>query len=164
MNHQPIQLCPQSATQESNMGRFVNNRELHSQGYAFRMPLGSSAVRSFAPVDGLFRFNTDTTQVEVYYGGVWNSIAKVGNSTIVKDSQGSGSNLATADGSRTTFIMSYSYSSGQEAQVLIYVGNVFQNPGVAYTFNGTTTVTFTSPPPLGQTIVILHNFASTATA
>ena len=146
------------------MGRFIKNSELHSQGYSYRMPYGSSALRSFAPVDGLFRFNTETTQVEVYYNGVWNSIAKVGYSTIVKDSQGAGSNLATADGSRTTFTMSYSYSAGQEAQVLIYVGNVFQNPGVAYTFDGTTTITFTSPPPLGQTIVILHNFASTATA
>ena len=146
------------------MGRFVNNRELHSQSYAFRMPYGSSAVRPAAPVSGLFRFNTDTNLVEIYYNGAWNSVAKVGSSTIVKDSQGSGSNLAAADGSRTTFTMSYSYSAGQEAQVLIYVGNVFQNPGVAYTFDGSTTVTFTSAPPLGQTIVILHNFASTATA
>jgi len=59
--------------------------------------------------------------------------------------------------------MGYSYTSGQEAQVIVYVGNVYQNPTVAYTFNGTTTITFTSPPPLGQTVVILHNLASTIT-
>jgi len=148
------------------MGRFLKNTELGGQGYSTRMQTGTSALRNGNPVDGLFRFNTDTQLVEVYYNSTWNSVAKVGVSTIVKDSQGAGSpgsNLEAADGSRTTFTMSQSYASGKEAQVLIYVGNIFQNPGVAYTFNGTTTVTFTSPPPLGQTIIILHNFPSTAT-
>jgi hypothetical protein len=149
------------------MGRFVKNRNIPTQGYAVRMPYGPSSLRPSNPVTGLFRFNEDTTQVEVYYNGVWNSVAKVGAATIVKDSQGApspGSNLLPADGSATTFTMSQSYSAGQEAQVLVYVGNVFQNPGVAYTFNGTNVITFTSPPPLGQTIIILHNFASTVTA
>lgn len=148
------------------MGRFVNNRELHSQSYAFRMPYGASAIRPSAPVNGQFRFNTDTNVVEVYYNSTWNTLAKVGNATIIKDSQGNytGSNLESTDGTRTTFTMSQSYASGKEAQVLIYVGSIFQNPGVAYTFNGTTTVTFTSAPPLGQTIVILHNLPSTLTA
>lgn len=148
------------------MGRFLKNREIESQGYSARMPFGSTSLRTGSPVDGLFRFNTDTNRVEVYYNAVWNTIAKVGVSQIVKDSQGAGSpgaNLEAADGTRTTFTMSRSYTSGQETQVLIYVGNIFQNPGVAYTFNGTTTVTFTSPPPLGQTIIILHNFPSTDT-
>ena len=127
------------------MGRFVKNRELDSQSYAYRMSYGASAIRPQSPVDGQFRFNTDTNVVEVYYNSTWNSLAKVGNATIIKDSQGNytGSNLESADGSRTTFTMSQSYNSGQEAQVLIYVGNIFQNPGVAYTFDGSTTVTFT---------------------
>lgn len=148
------------------MGRFVKNRELQSQGYSYRMPVGSTYLRMPSPTDGLFRFNTDTNQVEIYYNSAWNSVAKVGVSQIVKDSQGAtspGANLESADGSRTTFTMSTTYNSGQEAQVLVYVGNVFQNPGVAYTFNGSNIITFTSPPPLGQTIIILHNFPSTAT-
>jgi hypothetical protein len=146
------------------MGRFLKNRELDSPGYAYRMPYGPSSLRPGAPVDGQFRYNTDTGRVEFYYNSTWNTVAKVGSSTVVKDSQGSGSNLGSADGVTVTFTMSYAYSAGQEAQVLVYVGNIFQNPGVAYTFNGTTTVTFTSPPPLGQTIIILHNFPSTDTA
>jgi hypothetical protein len=149
------------------MGRFLKNRELHSQSYAYRMPFGPSALRPGAPVDGQFRYNTDTGRVEVYYNNTWNTVAKVGSATIVKDSQGAsapGANLGSADGVISTFTMSKAYTSGQEAQVLVYVGNIFQNPGVAYTFNGTTTITFTSPPPLGQTIIILHNFPSTDTA
>ena len=149
------------------MGRFVKNRELSTQGYSVLLPFGGTALRSPSPQNGLIRYNTDTTRVEVYYNGAWNSMAKIGASTIVKDSQGAsspGANLEAADGTRTTFTMSKSYTSGQEAQVLIYVGNIFQNPGVAYTFNGTTTVTFTSPPPLGQTVIILHNLPSTEAA
>jgi hypothetical protein len=46
----------------------------------------------------------------------------------------------------------------------VFIGGVFQNPGVNYTFGGTTTATFTSPPPFGQAVVILHNFASTQAA
>jgi hypothetical protein len=148
------------------MGRFLKNRDIESQGYSARLPGGPTALRTSSPVSGLIRFNTDTNRVEVYYNSVWNDLAKVGVSQIVKDSQGAGapgSNLEAADGTRTTFTMSKSYTAGQEAQVLIYVGNIFQNPGIAYTFNGTTTVTFTSPPPLGQTIIILHNFPSTDT-
>lgn len=148
------------------MGRFVKNRDIETQGYAARMPFGPTALRSASPVNGLFRFNTDTNRVEVYYNATWNVLAKVGISEIVKDSQGAtapGANLEAADGTRTTFTMSKSYASGQETQVLVYVGNIFQNPGIAYTFNGTTTITFTSPPPLGQTIIILHNFPSTDT-
>lgn len=148
------------------MGRFVKNRALQSQGYSYRMPIGNTTLRMLDPVDGLFRFNTDINQVEIYYNGNWNSIAKVGVSQIVKDSQGApspGANLESANGTRTTFTMSKSYSAGNETQVLVYVGNIFQNPGVAYTFNGSNIITFTSPPPLGQTIIILHNFPSTAT-
>lgn len=150
------------------MGRFVKNRELHSQGYAYRVPVGGTALRPTNPVNGLVRFNTDTNQLEAYYNTIWNSLAKVGNATIIKDSQASptpgGATLETADGSRTEFTMSQSYLAGEEAQVICYVGNIYQNPGVAYDFDGTTKITFTSPPPLGQTIVILHNLASTATA
>jgi hypothetical protein len=146
------------------MGRFAKNRELKDQGYAIRVPVGSSAVRSGSPVNGLIRYNSDTSKFEFYFNNNWYNLAKEGTVTIVKDSQGSGSNLGAADGVTSTFTMSYTYSSGQEAQVLVYVGNIFQNPGVAYTFNGTTTITFTSPPPLGQTIIILHNFPSTTTA
>lgn len=148
------------------MGRFVKNREIESQSYSARMPFGPTALRTSTPVNGLFRFNTDTNRMEVYYNATWNTMAKVGVVEIVKDSQGAappGANLESANGSRTTFTMSRSYTAGQETQVLVYVGNIFQNPGVAYTFNGTTTITFTSPPPLGQTIIILHNLPSTDT-
>ena len=64
---------------------------------------------------------------------------------------------------QTQFTMSKSYGSGSEANVLVFVGQVYHNPGIAYTFNGTTTVTFTSAPATGtNNILLLHNFSSTA--
>ena len=141
------------------MARFAKNRKLErdTASNAVRPPVGSSALRPGSPTTGLFRFNTDNTVMEIYYNGVWNSVAKEGVSVIAKDQ-------FTGAIGVTQFTMTYSYASGREAQVLIFVCGVFQVPGTAYTFNGTTTITFATAPPLGQTVVILHNFPSTVTA
>lgn len=140
------------------MGRFARNRKLESESAATAVlpPVGPSSLRPSSPVPGLFRFNTDNTVTEVYYNGVWNNVAKEGVSNIVKDQ-------FTGAVGVSTFTMSYSYAASKEAQVLVFVGGVFQVPGTAYTFNGSTTITFATNPPLGQTVVVLHNFPSTVT-
>ena len=51
--------------------------------------------------------------------------------------------------------MRYKYPKNNEIYVRIYVHNVFQNPGVAYTIDDYS-ITFTSPPPDGHAIVVLH--------
>jgi hypothetical protein len=140
------------------MARFAKNRRLErdTAASAVRPPVGPSSLRPTSPTNGLFRFNTSNTVLEVYYGGVWNNVAKEGVSVIAKDQ-------FTGAIGVTNFTMTYSYASGREAQVLVFVGGVFQVPGTAYTFNGTTTIAFATAPPLGQTVVILHNFPSTVT-
>ena len=140
------------------MGRFARNRKLESESAATAVlpPVGPNSLRPVSPVSGLFRFNSDNTVMEVYYNSVWNNVAKEGVSNIVKDQ-------FTGAIGISTFTMSYSYASGKEAQALVFVGGVFQVPGDAYTFNGTTTITFATNPPLGQKVVILHNFPSTVT-
>ena len=57
--------------------------------------------------------------------------------------------------------MSYSYSNGDEPQVLVFLNTVYQNPGVNYTFDGSDDITFTSTPPNSATILVLHNYAGT---
>lgn len=139
------------------MGRYLKNDKIRTAGYGAVMPFGPTSLRPTTPVAGDFRFNTDTTQVEVYYNSVWNSLAKVGSVDVVKDT-------FVGDSSATIFgPLSVSYTAGQEARMIIVVGNVFQNPGVAYTVSGTN-VTFTSPPPFGQVIIVLHGYAVTDTA
>ena len=133
--------------------RSLKNPVLKTFGYATVMPFGTTSLRPTTPVDGEFRFNTDTTKMEVYYSSAWNSISKIGQVDVTKDT-------FTGTSSQTIFTMTKSYSAGDEPKIIVVVGNVFQNPGVAFTVSGTD-ITFTSPPPFGQTVIVLHGFAST---
>ena len=117
------------------------------------MPYGTTALRPTNPIDGDFRFNKDTNKVEVYYQSQWNSISKIGQVTITKDT-------FVGDGTTINYTMTKSYTAGEETKIIAVVGNIFQNPGVAFTVSGTT-ITFTSAPPFGQTVIVLHGFAST---
>jgi hypothetical protein len=143
------------------MGRFVKNAQIHTGSYAARVPVGTNSLGPTAPQNGQIRYNTDTGGMEIYIDTgfglpLWKKLAVVGKSEIIKDS-------FVGDGTTVTFPMSTPYASGKEAEVMVFVGNVHQNPGVAYTFNGSNTVTFTSAPNIGLTIIMLHGFNSTAT-
>ena len=138
------------------MGRMIKNAGPKTASHAFALPLGTNSIAPDSAVVGQTRWNTFTNRFEYYNGSSWAATAHEGTVNIVKDSF-SGNTVATQ------FTMSKSYSSGSEANVLVFVGQGYQNPGVAYTFNGTTTVTFTSAPATGtNNILLLHNFSSTA--
>jgi hypothetical protein len=142
------------------MGRHLKNDRIRTAGSGAVMPFGPTSLRPLTPVSGDFRFNTDTNLVEVYYSSQWNTLTREGLVTITKDT-------FTGDGATTTFTMTKSYLPGQETQIIAVVGNIFQNPGVAFTFAGpgsTTQIEFTSAPPFGQTVIVLHGFASTVAA
>jgi hypothetical protein len=138
------------------MGRHLKNDRIRTAGSGAVMPFGPTSLRPLTPISGDFRFNTDTNLVEVYYSAQWNTLTREGPVDITKDT-------FTGDGSTVAFTMTKSYSAGQETRAIAVVGNIFQNPGVAYTFSGTT-ITFTSAPPFGQTVIVLHGFASTVAA
>ena len=138
------------------MGRHLKNDRIRTAGSGTVMPFGPTSLRPLTPISGDFRFNTDTNLVEVYYSAQWNTLTREGPVDIIKDT-------FTGDGFTTTFTMTKSYSPGQETRIIVVVGNIFQNPGVAYTVSGTT-ITFTSAPPFGQTVIVLHGFASTVAA
>lgn len=140
------------------MGRYVKNEELKSGSYTVRLPHSVSSIGPDSPVNGMVKYDDTTNTMQFYKNSSWITVSKVGRVDIVKDSfTGNSSNLTYGP-------MSYSYAAGKEASVIIFVGNVFQNPGVAYNFDGSSSVTFTSSPPTGQSIVILHNFNSTDAA
>lgn len=136
------------------MGHLLKNTVFKTGSYALGVPVGSSSIGPDAPVNGQTRYNTSTSKLEFYNNSVWNAVAKEGNVTITKDTF-TGNNIAT------DFTMSSSYDSGSEAQVLVFLNTVFQNPGINYTFNGTATIHFTSTPADLATIIVLHNIAST---
>lgn len=143
------------------MGRFLKNKEFKSAGYGMVIPVGPTSLRPVTPRSGTVRFNTDTNYLEAYFTSnalpTWYPMAHIGSVRIRKDS-------FVGDGVTTVFTLTVAqYQAGQEAQVIVVVGNIFQNPGVAYTFalSKSFQITFTSPPPLGQPIIVLHGYAST---
>ena len=141
------------------MGRYLKNTQLEGGSYAVQLPLGSSSVGPDVPVNGQIRFNQSNTRVDLFYNSVWNTIAKVGTVSIVVDE-------FTGDGSTTTFTMSQAESS--DSAILVSIGGVYQQPTTNYTTDGTTTITFTSPPPAPgvnpNKIVVVHNLNSTNAA
>lgn len=141
------------------MAHMLKNTRFKTASYALGLPVGTSSVGPDSPVIGQARWNTTTSRFEYYTGSVWQATAHEGNVTVVADKTFVGT------GSRVLFEpMSYSYSAGKEAQVIVFVGTVYQIPGTNYTFAGNSSIQFGSAPSNLSSITILHNFASTVAA
>lgn len=117
----------------------------------FGLPAGTTAERDPAPNPGEIRWNTTTNRLEFYNGTSYSEVASNGNVTITKDS-------FTGDGSTAAYVLSITPIAPEN--ILVFVGNVYQEPTVNYTLAGAT-LTFTSAPPLATNIVVLHGFDST---
>lgn len=59
--------------------------------------------------------------------------------------------------------MQQSYQPGEEIYMLVFIGNVFQNPGTAYVV-ADDQITFTGTPNDQQPIIIIHGYGSTVVA
>lgn len=138
------------------MARFFKNAQIKSASYAVQLPLGTSSLGPDAPQNGQIRFNTTNSKVELFYNGQWNQVAKIGSVNIVVDE-------FTGDGLQTQFTMSQAETDA--SAILVQIGGVYQQPTTNYTTNGTTTITFSSPPPAPgvnpNKIVVVHNLNST---
>lgn len=132
------------------MGRLAKNTEIKTGSTGIRIPTGSTAERPTTPVNGQLRLNTDTGRFEFYQSG-WKEVTSRGPLSITKDQ-------FTGDGSTIAYTLST--TPNDEKGVHVFVGNVHQNPGTAYTISSTT-LTFTSAPNLGQTVEVYQGFDST---
>lgn len=137
------------------MGRYIKDAiKLTVKGQqsgGTNVPSGSSSQRPTDSVAGTTRFNTDSNNLEVHNGTNYETIAKEGNVSIVKDS-------FTGDDITTAYTLTV--TPPNENSILVFVGNVFQNPGTAFSLSGNI-LTFTSPPPSSHVIIVLHGFSST---
>jgi hypothetical protein len=132
------------------MGSFAKNPSINQHNSV--MPVGPTAEREPYPKSGSFRFNTDAVKLEMFDGVKWVFASIAGLVAVVKDT-------FSGDAVTTIFVMSRTVLS--DTDIVVFVGNVHQNPGVAYTVDGTSNLTFTSPPPANNTIVVLHGLNST---
>ena len=135
-------------------GRLLKNDTIETGSSAIVVPTGTTGERPTTPANGQIRYNSSDNVMEMYVNSAWVTIAKVGLVSIVKDT-------FTGDGSTTAYTASQSIANEQD--VIVHVGNVHQNPGVAYTVSGTT-ITFTSPPPDTHTIIVQHGYNSSEAA
>lgn len=129
------------------MGIFLKNRELKSGSSGVVLPSGGSALRPLAPKFGLIRYNTDLAAVEYFDGSQFIELATAGGISYTVDS-------FTGNGSQTVFTMSIEES--QETQIIVFVGSIYQDPTSAYTVDGGFDITFTSAPPSGEPISVIH--------
>jgi len=130
------------------MGYYVKNRRLQSGSSGVVLPAGGSAIRPLAPAFGMLRYNTDIAAVEFFNGVIFQPLSAAGSISYTVDS-------FTGDGSTTVFTMSVAESSTQ--QIIVFVGSIYQDPTTAYTVDGGFDITFTSAPPSGEPISVIHS-------
>lgn len=130
------------------MGNYVKNRLLESGSTSVVVPAGSTAQRPTSPVFGQFRFNIDSASLEFFNGTIFLPISSAGAVSYTVDS-------FTGDGSTTVFTMSI--AQGVPSQILVFVGSIYQDPTTAYTVDGGFDITFTSAPPSGEPISVIHS-------
>ena len=130
------------------MGTFVKNRRLQSGSSGVVLPTGSTINRPLTPVFGLIRYNTDLASIEFFNGTQFIDLLAPGEVDYTVDS-------FTGDGSTAIFTMSIQESS--EQQIIVFVGSIYQDPNSAYTVNGGYDITFTSAPPDGEPISVIHS-------
>ena len=130
------------------MGYYVKNRLLQSGSSGVVLPAGGSAVRPLAPNFGLIRFNTDTAKIEFFNGNQYLPLSVSGSINYSIDT-------FTGDGSTAVFTMSQQVSD--PAQILVFVGSIYQDSTSAYTVDGGFDITFTSAPPDGEPISVIHS-------
>jgi hypothetical protein len=98
-------------------------------------------------VFGLIRYNTDSGLIEYFNGTAFITLSTGGGITYTVDS-------FTGDGSTTVFTMSAPEAHTQD--ITVFVGSIYQQPTITYTVNGGYDITFTSAPPSGVPINVIH--------
>jgi len=133
------------------MGYFVKNRELKSAAVGVVVPTGDSTTRPESAVFGSFRYNTDVGALEFYNGIIWQSVNVAGETDIFVDS-------FTGDSSTLTFSMTTEVSGVD--QIIVFIGSIYQSPDTYSITGSNNDITFTSAPPAGESINVIHNLAT----
>ena len=129
------------------MGIYVKNRRLPSGSTGVVLPTGSSETRPEYPTFGMIRYNTDVGLVEFFNGSIWNTLSTGGSvSYTVDDFTGNG----------VQYIFTMSIAEDVAANIMVFVGSIYQDPATSYTVNGGYDITFTSAPPNTVPINVIH--------
>ena len=115
------------------------NIETTSKG-SMELPAGGASDRPTSTVNGQLRYSTTLNEAEAHINGVWERVRTVRPSTIVVQNLGNGNYLNNIFGPlNPDYEPSYAKSN---ANVMIYVDNVYQIPSVNYSLSLTAPVDF----------------------
>jgi hypothetical protein len=118
------------------------------------LPYGNTTTRPSPATTGTIRFNTTTTQLEVWDGTQW--VAATNNVSVITNQTVNG------DGSTTVFSLTQSATA---ESILVSINGVLQTPGVDYTTSsGPDIITFTTAPASGDVIQIRYVVGTTTVA
>jgi hypothetical protein len=135
-----LSLDPHNPT--TNMFALEANGEfITTSTNSIQLPRGQKVSRPSDVISGQIRYNTDSNWIEARIGLVWQRVRMVTPATIAVQQLGNGNNSVSVFGPLNPDY-SASYSAGP-ANVMIYIDNVYQIPGVNYSIGGASTVTTT---------------------
>lgn len=145
------------------MGRFVKSpRTTEAVASLQVVPSGNGIDEPADAKIGSIRYDLTTNTLRVYNGLAWQSLTTSGSAPVAYNS-------FTADGIANVFgpVQNASFSPvildpGQEPGILVFIDSIYQTPYSAYTFNGTSNITFSSVPPEFAEITVLYGFTTVA--
>ena len=132
------------------MGYFLKRTNVDNEGFV--LPSGPTSDRPSTPITASARYNTDTKSIEYFDGNVYVDIAKSGNATIKVDK-------FTGDGFTTIFTpMTLEHNDWTE--ILVFIDGILQIGPTNFDVSGFD-LTFSSAPPNGIKIIVIHGIGST---
>ncbi|MBR19743.1 MAG: hypothetical protein CMA64_06310 [Euryarchaeota archaeon] len=136
---------------------------------AMILPKGTQNQRPFTPAEGMVRYNTDTSDFEVYQNSAWKPIRFREPTTIVQQNLGNGNGTETTFGPLDSGDTYYPVPIS-ENNILVTIENVFQLATTNYTLVQNPSsgpgspyasgwyIVFGTAVPNGKPVQVLHNF------
>ena len=149
------------------MGRFVKNPLVGDNAFGITIPSVTTAQRP-SGANGQIVYNSTTSTYQVYNGAQWYNVSEASQEkTLTVDTfQGDGTTVVFGGGSGNSLdgstAATLSVSPSSSADIMVYVGGVYQTPETNYTLSGGQ-ITFGSAPPAndgstnGHIITVIHN-------
>lgn len=136
-------------------GRLVTNST-----NSYELPRGEKAERPAQVVNGQIRYSTTLDEIEARVRDVWEKVRTVRPATLAVQQLGNGNNQNAVFGPLNPDYEP-SYLAG-DANVMIYVDNVYQIPGINYTLGTASTATnrLAAPATVGTFTLFLSSLTN----
>jgi len=119
-----------------------DGRIVTSSNNSLELPAGTKLERPTQIVNGQIRYNTDVDKIEARVATVWKYLRLVEPASLTVQNLGVGNNQTAVFGPLNVNYAP-SYAKG-DANVMVYVDNVYQIPGVNYTLGNASSATNTT--------------------